>query len=417
MYWPESEAQSARPCREQSSVLESLVQKHFPEGELLVRLPDRKVIGVNGAREETAPIIVAITDNAVVGNLMRNADLALGESFMSGGLVIERGTLYDFLLLVMRNRSEVVADKGLLSTLRKAFGAANARAASRKNVARHYDLSGELFSLFLDADRQYSCAYFAEPGMDLEAAQRAKKHHIAAKLRLEPGHGVLDIGSGWGGLGITLAEDYGADVTGVTLSTEQLTEARKRAAARDLSDKVKFELRDYRDVEGPFDRIVSVGMFEHVGAPHYQTFFDGLARLLKPDGVALLHTIGNTGPPIPISSWLDKHIFPGGHIPSLSEIAPAIERARLIITDIEVLRLHYAETLRIWRERFMANRERAKALYDERFCRMWEFYLTASEAAYRIGRSVIYQIQLARSVSAIPLTRDYITEADRAAQF
>jgi cyclopropane-fatty-acyl-phospholipid synthase len=281
-------------------------------------------------------------------------------------------------------------------------------------VARHYDLSDEFYRLFLDADRQYSCAYFPRQNMSLEAAQAAKKRHIAAKLCLAPGQRVLDIGAGWGGLALTLAEEHGADVLGVTLSREQLAAARERAAQRGLERRARFDLRDYRDVSGRFERIVSVGMFEHVGPSDYQTFFDAIARLLAEDGVALVHTIATMSAPRPNNPWIEKYIFPGGHIPALSEIAPAIERAGLILTDLEVLRVHYADTLRAWRSRFAANREKAKALYDERFCRMWEFYLAGAEAGFREGSLVVFQLQLARNRTATPLTRDYIADFDRA---
>lgn len=274
---------------------------------------------------------------------------------------------------------------------------------------------GDLFRLFLDADQQYSCAYFARPNLSLDEAQIAKKRHLAAKLTLKAGQRVLDIGSGWGGLALTLAEEHGAEVLGVTLSTEQLADARARAEQRGLEGRVRFELQDYRDVAGVFDRIVSVGMFEHVGPAHYDTFFETVARLLNKDGVALMHTIGRFEPPGGGNAWIEKYIFPGGTIPSLSQIVPAVERAGLIVTDVEVLRLHYAETLRAWRERFAARRDDAKALYDERFCRMWEFYLAGAEAGFREGALVVFQIQMAKTQGALPLTRDYLTDFDRAA--
>jgi cyclopropane-fatty-acyl-phospholipid synthase len=278
-------------------------------------------------------------------------------------------------------------------------------------VAHHYDLSVAMYGAFLDDDLQYSCAYFPHEGVSLEEAQLAKKRLIAAKLLIHPGDRVLDIGCGWGGMGLTLAEEYGARVTGVTLSVEQLNLARDRALARGLSDAAHFEMKDYRDVEGPFDRIVSVGMFEHVGLDKYQTYYDSVARLLTDDGVALIHTIGRTSGPGATSPWTAKYIFPGGYIPALSEIIPHVERAGLVITDIEVLRLHYADTLRAWRERFMAQRSRMAALYDERFCRMWEFYLAGSEASFRYGTSVVYQLQLAKRIDAVPITRDYMRGA------
>jgi cyclopropane-fatty-acyl-phospholipid synthase len=330
---------------------------------------------------------------------------------MDGRFSVERGTLYDFIAIATRNLRHTKRKRDRRFGLHK-----NPRKASRRNVAHHYDLSGELYRLFLDTDRQYSCAYFTEPGMDLEAAQRAKKRHLAAKLLLKPGQRVLDIGSGWGGLALTLAAEHGAEVQGVTLSTEQLDEAKARAARLGLDKRVQFDLRDYRDVTGTFDRIVSVGMFEHVGPVHYQEYFDSINRLLADDGVAVMHTIGRYDEPNNKgNAWIEKYVFPGGTIPSLSQIMPAVEDSGLILTDVEVLRVHYADTVRAWRERFAANRDKVRALYDERFCRMWEFYLAGAEAGFREGELVVFQLQLAKNRNAVPLTRDYITDFDRAA--
>jgi cyclopropane-fatty-acyl-phospholipid synthase len=285
----------------------------------------------------------------------------------------------------------------------------NPAARAQKNVAHHYDLNGRLYSLFLDRDRQYSCAYFPRGDETLEAAQLAKKRHIAAKLCLDrPDLRVLDIGCGWGGLALTLARDHGARVTGITLSREQLTEARARALAEGLEDRVSFELMDYRSVSQQFDRIVSVGMFEHVGVGYYKTFLDTVARALTPNGVALLHSIGRMEGPGATNAWIDKYIFPGGYSPALSEVLPAVERSRLVATDIEILRLHYAQTLRHWRWRFAANRDTIASIYDERFCRMFEFYLSSSELAFRRGGNMVFQIQLAARQDAVPLTRDYL---------
>ncbi len=293
---------------------------------------------------------------------------------------------------------------------------------ARANVGHHYDLSDDLYNLFLDGDRQYSCAYFSDFEDSLEQAQENKKHRIAAKLLLEPGHLVLDIGSGWGGLAIYLAREYGVRVTGLTLSTEQLNVSRARARDASLDDRVKFELLDYREITGQFDRIVSVGMFEHVGINHYPTFFGKVAELLNDDGIALLHTIGRGDGPDMTDPWFQKYIFPGGYIPALSEVVPELERAGLWTTDVEVLRLHYAQTLRHWRKRFLANRAKAVALYDERFARMWEYYLVASEMSFRNLDNMVFQIQMAKRMDAVPLTRDYMSapaetaERKRAAQ-
>jgi cyclopropane-fatty-acyl-phospholipid synthase len=284
---------------------------------------------------------------------------------------------------------------------------------ARANVAHHYDLSDTLYGLFLDADRQYSCAYFTHEHDDLDQAQRDKKRHLAAKLLLEPGVRVLDIGSGWGGLGMYLAEAGAAEVVGITLSEEQLKVSRERAARAGLDDRVRFELCDYRALDGKFDRIVSVGMFEHVGLRHYPEFFAAVRDLLCEDGVAVLHSIGRADGPGATNPWLRKYIFPGGYSPALSEVLPVVERLGLWVTDIEILRLHYAETLRLWRRRFLANRARIAELYDERFCRMWEFYLVGSELAFRRMGHMVFQLQLAKRQDAVPLTRDYITDWER----
>jgi len=289
----------------------------------------------------------------------------------------------------------------------------NPIARSRQNVAHHYDLSDALYDLFLDRDRQYSCAYFLDAGEDIDTAQLNKRRHIAAKLLLRPGMKVLDIGSGWGGLALYLAGECGADVTGLTLSTEQLKVAQRRAAQAGLSDRARFYLRDYREETGIYDRVVSVGMFEHVGVSQYPTFFDRVNALLKPDGVALLHSIGRMDGPGATNPWLRKYIFPGGYSPAISEVVPVIERARMWITDIEVLRLHYAETLKAWRRRFLAQRDKVLQLYDERFCRMWETYLAGSEVAFRQSGHLVMQIQMAKAVDTVPLTRDYMFEWER----
>jgi cyclopropane-fatty-acyl-phospholipid synthase len=284
---------------------------------------------------------------------------------------------------------------------------------ARRNVAHHYDLSDQLYELFLDRDRQYSCAYFNRPGEDLDAAQEDKKRHIAAKLLLRPGHKVLDIGSGWGGLALYLAAECGVDVTGLTLSREQHNVATRRAAAAGLGERVRFHLRDYREETGLYNRIVSVGMFEHVGVNQYSTYFQRLSDLLAPDGVALLHSIGRMDGPGTTNAWMRKYIFPGGYAPALSEVVPEAERTRLWITDIEILRLHYAETLRAWRGRFEQNRDRICELYDERFCRMWEMYLVGAELAFRRDGHMVFQMQLAKAVDTVPLTRDYLVEWER----
>ncbi len=275
-------------------------------------------------------------------------------------------------------------------------------------MAHHYDLDGRLYSLFLDADRQYSCAYFERPDQSLDDAQLAKKRHLAAKLLLKPGQRVLDIGSGWGGLGLYLAEMAGSAVTGVTLSEEQLAVANERATEKNIADKAQFRLQDYRDITEQFDRIVSVGMFEHVGVTHYNTFFRKCAQMLDDDGVMVLHSIGRSEGPGITNPWIAKYIFPGGYIPALSEVLPAVERAGLLVTDIEILRLHYADTLKAWRQRFLAHREEVEKIYDKRFIRMWEFYLASSEMAFRQQNLMTMQIQVTKRQGVVPITRDYI---------
>jgi cyclopropane-fatty-acyl-phospholipid synthase len=347
--------------------------------------------------------------------ILINPELALGEIYMEGSFVVENGSIADALAILM-DQPEVMPRwaklQWCLRYLARHLRQFNARGRAKNNVAHHYDLDGRLYSLFLDSDRQYSCAYFERPDMSLDDAQLAKERHIAAKLLIRHHDRVLDIGSGWGGLGLYLAEMTGADVTGVTLSTEQLQVANARAAEKNLARSAKFVLEDYRDIPGPFDRIVSVGMFEHVGVDFYNTYFKRCAELLADDGVMLLHSIGRSEGPDVTNPWIAKYIFPGGYIPALSEVLPAIERAGLLVCDIEILRLHYAETLKAWRERFMARREEAIQLYDERFARMWEFYLACSEMAFRKQNLMNFQIQLAKRQGAVPMTRDYLAQGE-----
>ena len=344
--------------------------------------------------------------------ILLHPELALGEAYMDGTFVVEDGSLADTLAILF-DQPEMVPRWGRLQWWLRYFARHiiqfNWRGRSRNNVAHHYDLDGRLYSLFLDADKQYSCAYFETPDATLDDAQLAKKRHLAAKLLIGRDDRVLDIGSGWGGLGLYLAEMTGADVTGITLSSEQLRVANARTAEKSLTRKAKFLLQDYRDIPGTFDRIVSVGMFEHVGVVFYEKFFKRCAELLADDGVMVLHSIGRSTGPDVTSPWITKYIFPGGYIPAISEVMPAIERAGLLVCDVEILRLHYAETLKAWRERFMARREEAVRLYDERFARMWEFYLAASEMSFRKQNLMNFQIQLTKRQGIVPMTRDYIT--------
>ena len=392
--------------------LKSYLERIIRDGDLRVRLPSGESLRLGDGLG--VPVAVAITSRAWLARIAANPSMALGEAYMDGGLVMETGSIHDLVDLIGRNaKHRPLKRAGALSRwwLDRRLQA-NARAAARRNVAHHYDLSVDFYRRFLDPDLQYSCAYFAEPGMTLEEAQAAKKQHIAAKLLLRPGQKVLDIGCGWGGLGLSLARAADVEVEGITLSTEQLATARRRAEAAGLASRARFSLTDYRDVAGPYDRIVSVGMFEHVGRPNFQAYFDQVARLLKDDGVALIHAIGRADGPAFTQPWIAKYIFPGGYIPALSEVLPCVERAGLIVADIEILRLHYAETLRCWRERFAAQRETIAALNDERFCRMWEFYLSISELAFRYRGHMVFQLQLAKRVDAAPITRDYMAYAD-----
>ena len=362
------------------------------------------------------PVAVRFTTAKTQSAVLFDPELKLGEAYMDGSVIVERGSIADVLAVLLRqDRVAVPYFAWLPHFLRYLFRRLqqfNPRSRARNNVAHHYDLDGRLYSLFLDGDQQYSCAYFESAGQSLDDAQLAKKRHLAAKLRLKPGATVLDIGCGWGGLGLYLAEIARACVTGITLSHEQYRRAQNRALERGRTRDATFRLVDYRDVDGRFDRIVSVGMFEHVGVGFYDKFFDKCAQLLAEDGFALLHTIGRSGPPGITNPWIAKYIFPGGYIPALSEVLRAVERAQLIVTDVEILQLHYAETLRAWRERFLAHRDEAERLYDRRFVRMWEFYLACSEMAFREGDMVVFQIQMAKHKGLTPATRDYIVSEE-----
>lgn len=362
-------------------------------------------------------VCIRLHNKEIERKLIWRPELALGEGYMQGEITLERGSLYDLLDLCTKNLSLGKYNPSLFQKLFSIVTKFNNMleqytpiGKARSNVAHHYDMNDDFTKLFLDQDRQYSCAYFKEDTYSLEVAQENKKNHIAKKLRLAPGQRVLDIGSGWGGLALHLAKMSDVEVVGLTLSKEQHKEATERAKNENLSERVKFHLRDYREELGKYDRIVSVGMFEHVGVPQYQTFFDQAAKLLADDGVMLLHTIGASSPPRVTNPWIRKYIFPGGYCPSLSEVLPRIENSRLNVTDVEILRLHYAETLRHWLQRFIKNRDQAKSLYDEKFCRMWEFYLASCEVGFRNQDLVVFQIQIAKNKckNIIPMTRDYL---------
>ena len=394
-------------------MLHRLLRRIVREGTLVVRDPS----GERRYGEGSPEVAIRITDRAAAWAICLDPELKLGEMYMDGRLVIEKGDIVQLLDLLVGNVARHADPAGAAPWLQKLrrvfrlFMQFNPAFRARAHVAHHYDLSARLYDLFLDHSRQYSCAYFAHDGDSLEAAQAAKKKHIAAKLKLDrPGLTVLDIGCGWGGLAMDLAREHDAEVLGITLSTEQIQQARQRAREGGLSDRCRFALTDYRQAEGRFDRIVSVGMFEHVGLRYYRQFFAKARALLAEDGVMLLHTIGRADGPGVTNAWIRKYIFPGGYAPALSEIVPVIEKSGLIVTDVEVLRLHYARTLAAWQKRFQANRAEIARLYDERFCRMWEFYLAGAEMAFRHEKQVVYQIQIAKRVDVLPLTRDYMTE-------
>jgi cyclopropane-fatty-acyl-phospholipid synthase len=400
-------------------IVAKVLSRVLREGQLTIIDPAGRTHRVQGARP--GPAVTVRVHRWWTGLMLGlRPRLALGEAYMNGTLTIEEGEIYDLLALLGRNmatieRAPTVAWSYRLQRLMRSFDQYNPVGRARRNVAHHYDLKDELYDLFLDSDRQYSCAYFRTGTETLEEAQIEKKRHIASKLLLQPGQSVLDIGSGWGGMGLFLSQQFGVDVTGVTLSTEQHTFSSRRALEGGVADRVRFKLLDYRQEQASYDRIVSVGMFEHVGSTHYVEFFQKVKALLKEDGVMVLHAIGRMEPPGATNTWLRKYIFPGGYTPALSEVLTAIEKVGLWVTDIEILRLHYAETLRHWRQRFMANRDKVKAMagYDDRFCRMWEFYLAGCEVAFRHLNQMVFQIQIARKQDAVPLVRDYLVDAER----
>lgn len=362
---------------------------------------------------------IRLTDPALHLGLLHNPQLIMGEAYVDGTLLIEEGSLYDFIDICAANQRHLEATTlqrflAVARNIQAAMRTHNPIAKAQRKVAHHYDLRDELFELFLDPDRQYSCAYFTNPSEDIETAQFRKKVHIAAKLLLEPGRRVLDIGSGWGGMGLFLAELADITLDGVTLSREQHKFSSERAWKSGMAGRVRFHLKDYREIEETYDRIVSVGMLEHVGPRHYGEFYSKVSDLLSDDGVALIHCVGKFNEPGPQNQWMERYIFPGAYTPTLAEQLPWIEQTDLLVTDVEILRIHYAETLRYWRQKFVRNRDKIAAMYDEKFCRMWEFYLIGCEAAFRHGILMVFQIQLAKALDSVPLTRDYIYDFERA---
>ncbi len=382
-----------------------------------------RVYDVDGVLHEfvgkpAAPVVtMRLHDKKLYRSLFFNGKMTLGEAYTDGTLTFEEGsTVHDFLRLLVQNQASVATHPMLktmnrLNRFLKPLQQLNPVGKAQQNVAHHYDLSARLYELFLDEDRQYSCAYFCAPEESLEDAQTNKKSLLAAKLALQPGQKILDIGCGWGGLGLFIAQQADVEVLGVTLSREQHVVANERAQAMGLADRVQFKLMDYRHIDQQFDRIVSVGMFEHVGVSHYDEFFGKLNSLLVDDGVAVVHSIGRSCPPGSLSPWIHKYIFPGAYSPALSEVFPHVESNQLWVTDLEILRMHYAITLMEWYRRFVENREEIAALYDERFCRMWEFYLLSVETSFRYGAGMVFQMQLAKRADTLPLTRRYILDA------
>ncbi len=359
------------------------------------------------------PIIVKLLDKNLNYKLLWNPDLYFGEAYMNGSLIIENGTLSEFLEIALRNigRSDINIYGKILNTIKGTFRYLtkfNKGLVSKNNVSHHYDISESLYDLFLDANRQYSCAYFKNENDTLEQAQENKMNHITKKLNIQANQKVLDIGSGWGTLAIHIAQKTNASVTGITLSENQLEYSKRKAKELNLGNQVEFKLADYRELNEKFDRIVSVGMFEHVGRKFYRKYFNTVSKLLNDQGIALIHTIGSSNPPRNPQPWITKYIFPGGYTPSLSQIARPIEDSGLIISDMEVLRMHYAHTLRNWKERFLSKKTTVLEMFDEKFFRMWEFYLASCEMAFKWGDQVVFQLQLTKDNISAPTTRDYI---------
>ncbi|MCW3835240.1 class I SAM-dependent methyltransferase [Sphingomonas canadensis] len=396
-------------------LLDKALRRLIKRGQLTIIDHDGRAYSYGAPEEGLNPVVARFTDRRVAWQIASDPGLGAAEALMDGRMVLEQGDILDLVMVIRRSNrwedrkgSDKFLKKG--SRLKNAWHRINWQRRSKQNVAHHYDIGNQLYELFLDSDWQYSCAYFTDPANTLEQAQLDKKAHIAAKLKLQPGQRVLDIGCGWGGMALYLNRVAGVEVLGVTLSEEQIRIARERAEAAGVADKVKFELIDYRDVQGSFDRIVSVGMFEHVGPPQFRTFFRKCRDLLAPDGVMLLHTIGRMGKPGTTDAFTQKYIFPGGYIPALSEIVGASEQERLIMADCETLRFHYYHTIRHWYDRVKANSEEVVRRYDERFLRLWLFYLAGAMTMFSESGMVNYQLQYTRRRDALPMTRDYLFE-------
>ena len=399
-------------CKQYNTRLVSFLNNMFKQdGFELIDSNSKKYVIGNPTKDK--PIVIRFLDQKLMQKLLINPDLYFGEAYMNGSLVIENGTLTDFLDLAFKNigRGNINSYGAVIKKIKGTFGYLtnlNKIIKSKENVAHHYDISEKLYDLFLDKNRQYSCAYFKNDSDTLEQAQSNKIHHIIKKLNIQPNQKVLDVGSGWGTLALAIAKETNASVTGITLSENQFEYSQNKAKEMNLSNQVDFKLIDYRQLNEKFDRIVSVGMFEHVGRNFYRTYFNKVFQLLNEKGIALIHTIGSSMPPRDPQPWIQKYIFPGGYTPSLSEISKPIEKSGLIVSDIEVLRMHYAHTLRNWKERFLSKKDTVLDMFDEKFFRMWEFYLASCEMAFKWGDQVVFQLQLAKDNSSVPNTRDYI---------
>ena len=402
-------------------LLDKMLRKLVREGELTMIDHDGRTYRYGTPVAGLRPLTAKLTDRGAAMHIATNPRLGAGEAYMDGRLVMVEGDVRDLLLLIQRNAPfENLGPLEPKGMFRRAIDAAagrldqvNWRARSRRNAEHTYNLTRRLYELFLDEDRQYTCAYYTDPANSLEQAQLDKKAHLAAKLHVKPGMRVLDIGCGWGGLALYLHRMYDVDVLGIALAPDQIAFCKERAEEAGVADRVQFELLDYRDVEGPFDRIVSVGLIEHLGTPHYPGFFAKTRDLLAPDGVMVSHCCGRMGPPGVTDAWTRKYIFPGGYIPALSELVGEAERHKLIVSDVEAVRYHYAHTLEEWYRRTNAARDEIVVLYDERFFRMWQFYLAGAEAAFRHGGLVNWQVQYLRKRDAVPMTRDYMIDEER----
>ena len=401
-------------------LLDKMLRRLVRQGELHLIDHDGRRYQYGTTQPGSLPVVVRLTNRRAAGHIARHPRVGAGEAYMDGSLVVDQGDIRDLILLINANAPFETEDfleptgvRRLFDVIAGRLDQINWKTRSKRNAEHTYNLTRRLYELFLDADRQYTCAYYRDPSDSLEQAQLDKKAHLAAKMNLKPGMKVLDIGCGWGGLALYLNRTYDVDVTGIALAPDQIAFCNERAVEAGVADRVRFSLTDYRDVEGPFDRIVNVGLIEHLGVPHYPGFFAKARELLTPDGIMVSHCCGRMGPPGVTDQWTRKYIFPGGYIPALSELVTEAEKHQLIVADVEALRYHYAHTLEEWYRRTNAAEAEIVALYDERFFRMWQFYLAGAEAAFRHGGLVNWQVQFLRRRDAVPMTRDYMFEEER----